>query len=73
LVNLLPLNGLASMLTVVGVVVVAEQSQFGQIKIKISALQHKQRVLRLPLRRKPRNLHSLNNLNHQNKKVYGMC
>ena len=46
------------MLTVVGVVVAAEQSQFGQIKIKISALQHKQRVLRLLPRRKPRNHHN---------------
>ena len=41
------------MLTVVGVVVVAEQSQFGQTKIKTSALLRKQRILRLLPRRKP--------------------
>ena len=32
-----------------------------------------QRVLRLLLRRKPHNHHNPNNLNQQNKKVYGMC
>ena len=57
--------------TVVGVVVVAEQSQFRQTKIKTSALLRKQRVLRSLPRRKPHNHHNPNNLNHQTRKCVG--
>ena len=61
------------MLTVAGVVVAAEQSQFGQIKIKTSVRLRKQRVRQQLQRRRLHNHHNLSNLNPQNKKVYGMC
>ena len=61
------------MLTAVGAVVVIEQFQFGQIKIKTSVRLHKQRVRQLLPLHKLRNRHNLNNQNHQNQKVYGMC